>query len=138
MDKKTKEEKIMDMGEYYRNTRDRVLPTDFKEHFEQSKRSMEKNLKILKDIAPPNSVTEEGKALFKIVTIISERIFYSIDSISSDVEALFVSQFLNKDRFKDIHNVLEKHGMKIENMVDDEGIKWLNNYFKHVSETTND
>lgn len=34
--------------------------------------------------------------------------------------------------------VLEEHGMKLKNSENDEGIKWLNNYFKHVSKTTDD
>jgi len=128
----------MDMGEYYRTTRDRVLPPDLKEHFEQSKKTMAKNLEIINKIEAPNSATEDSTALLQMIKILSERVFSSLDSMNSDVEALYVYHCLNRERFGEMYKTLKKHGMKIENMVDDEGLKWLNNYFKHVSETTND
>lgn len=128
----------MDMGKYYRDTRDRVLPPDFKEHFEQSRNSMAKNLKIINRIKAPSYSTEESIALLDMIKITSDRIFSSLDSMNDDVEALYVYHSLTRERLSEIYKVLEEHGIKLKNSENDEGIKWLNNYIKHASETSHD
>ena len=128
----------MDYSELYRTTKERVLPTSFKEHFKQSKESIEKNINILKNMKCPNHATEGEYALFMMIQIMGDRIFSSINSLSNDIEALYVYHCLNRERFSDIYKTLEKHGIKIENIEHDEGFEWLKNYFKYASETTHD
>ncbi|MCJ8306864.1 MAG: hypothetical protein MJK05_07490 [Nitrosopumilus sp.] len=126
------------MGKYYRDTRDRVLSSDVKEHFEQSRRSVAKNLKIINKIKSPIYSTEDSTALLEMIKITSNRLFSSLDSMNGDIEALYVYHCLNRERFSEIYKVLEEHGIKLKNSENDEGLKWINSYFKHVSETSHD
>lgn len=128
----------MDLGEEYRNTRDRVLPAVFKEHFEKTRENLEVIRNTLKKITTEKPSSKEVAVLTEFTQVLSNNIFSYLDIFNDNIEALFIYQSLNNERFRDIHNVLEKHGIKIDNISNDEGLEWLNNYFKRAGKTTID
>ena len=129
----------MDSGELYRKLRDELLPESFKHHFDESKTSLIKNKKIIESMQASIYSTDGEKALLKIIKILANKIYDDTYSITRELEALFVYHCITQKKIGGLITELKRHDIKINDLTQfEEGLRWVDDYIKHSSETSHD
>ena len=123
----------------YTSDRDRLLPDEFKEHFESYRETCKKNIEIIKSLSD-HSESNSEITIHHLLT----KIYGDMNGMSNDIEALFVAIFnikkgyeLQEKKIQNLKIELEKQGVTLQSFQEHGLILgWLGRFFKDRSKTS--
>lgn len=125
--------------EKYDRIKNQLLSDDVQQHFNNLKEYMEKYTKALDSYELDfDKIDDNGAQMYHMINNNFHYTFTFITKVIHDLEAIYVANMILKEKISDLESMLDKQGMKIENISNNEGLEWLNNYFKHAGGTSFD
>jgi len=137
MGKETKEEK-MKISKQIEELKKKHFSDGLRKYFEENHKLMQENILIFKDLKSPDGSSVEDTSLLMMFSIMGEKIWTTLDTISDGVEGAHLMNIILRKRIENLENKIKQHGIKLDDISSDEGLEWINNYFKHVGKTSID